>query len=234
MLDPHSPAFNTGEYLEILGPVDLELFKTALRQCVTEADALHLRVLETDDGPRQYLTTDPDWRLPVIDVSAEVDPRAAAKAWMHDDMASIIDLTCGPLFSFALFRAAPKHFLWYSRYHYLCNDGVGMVLIAQRVAALYTALTEGRPSETEILGSWVDLLDDEQNYERSAQYVRDQEYWREQLANPPEPVTLSGRSLARYSASLPKSSRNPTDPSYGRRTSLVASRCVGSTAGTRR
>ena len=118
MLDPHSPIYNIGEYLEILGPIDPQLFETALRQVVAECDALRLRVVETDEGPRQYIDADPDWSMPFFDVSGEADPCAVAERWMHEDMARVVDLTRGPLFGYALFRAATNRFFWYAR----CTD----------------------------------------------------------------------------------------------------------------
>ncbi|MBV9140663.1 MAG: hypothetical protein JO115_07075, partial [Pseudonocardiales bacterium] len=44
-----------GEYIEISGPVDPVLFEAALRQVVGEAEALHVRFVETGEGPRQIL-----------------------------------------------------------------------------------------------------------------------------------------------------------------------------------
>ncbi len=134
MLNPHSPAYNIGEYLEIVGPIDPGIFETALRRVVAESDALQLRFIETDDGPRQYIKEDSDWLMPIVDVSAEIDPRAAAEAWMRDDMVRIVDLAHGPLFGYALFRVAPDRFFWSSRYHHLCNDGFGLSLVAQRLS----------------------------------------------------------------------------------------------------
>ena len=58
----------------------------------------------------QDIGVDPDWVMPIIDVSAEADPRVAAEAWMRDDMARVADLTRGPLFGYALFRAATDRF----------------------------------------------------------------------------------------------------------------------------
>jgi Condensation domain len=193
MLDPNSTVYNVGEYLEILGLIDPRLFEIALRRVVAESDALHLCFIETDEGPRQYIGAGADWLMPIIDVSAEVDPQAAAEAWMRDDMARIVDLTRGPLFGCALFQVAEERFFWYARYHHLCNDGFGFSLVAQRLAAQYSALVEGTPLETNNSGSWFDLLDEDENYRLSAEYLHDREYWREQLVDRPEPVTLSGK-----------------------------------------
>ena len=197
MLEPRNPIFNIAEYLEILGPVDPSLFETALRLVVAETDSLHLRFVEMDDGPRQFLLPKLNWVMPFIDVTSEDDPRIAAEAWMREDMDRVVDLSCDHVFSYALFRAAPDRFFWYSRYHHLCHDGFGQSLLAQRVAAIYSALVEGRPPEADKPGSWFELLDEEENYRRSTRYVRDQAFWREQLVDRPEPVTLSGKLPAR-------------------------------------
>lgn len=205
MLAAEGTVFNFGQYYEIPGAVDPRLLKAALRRVVEGSDALHLRILETGDGPRQAIGDVPDWSMPLIDVSAAPDPRAAAEAWMRDDVWRAVDLARGPLFGFAVFRAAPDRFFWYARYHQLCNDGVGVSLVARRVAARYSALAEGggaearlpaspgRAAESESPGSWLDLLADEERYRLSDRYERDREYWRRQLADRPAPVTLSGR-----------------------------------------
>ena len=78
VLDPESADYCIAEYLEILGPVDPGVFEAALRRVVTETDALRLRYLATEDGPRQQVGDDPDWTMPLVDVSSLADPRAAA------------------------------------------------------------------------------------------------------------------------------------------------------------
>ena len=94
-----------------LRAVDPILFERALRQVITEADALRLKIIDQEDGPRQIVRTPAAWSMPVIDVSAEPDARAAAEAWMRDDLAQPIDPTDGPLFCFALFKTSQSLFL---------------------------------------------------------------------------------------------------------------------------
>ena len=147
-LDPSSPAYNLGEYLDIGGTIDAALFETALRQVVNETEALCVRFVATADGPRQIIGPAPDWSMSYIDVSAAADPQAAADRWMKADLAKPIDVTQGPLFAYALFKAAPDRFFWYSRYHHIVMDGVGLALVARRVADVYTALAAGRTADT--------------------------------------------------------------------------------------
>src|SRR4051812_20546649 len=125
-LDPSSPAYNIGEYIEIDGPIVLPLFERALRQVVAEAQSLRLQFSEIAGEPRQTVGEPVAFPLPIIDVSGEPDARAAAQAWMQADLARPVDPTIGPLFGFALFKASAARFFWYARYHHIVLDGYGM------------------------------------------------------------------------------------------------------------
>ena len=197
MLDPNDPCYNIGECVEISGSVEIAVFEKALRQVVASADALHLRFIETEKGPRQYFSYDPDWIMPNIDVMLEADPEAAAQAWMHKDMALAFDLRRGPLFRYALLRVGHDRFFWYAVNHHLINDGVGWSLILRRVARVYTALMDGQTHPEEVLGSWLGLLDEQTEYQGSVQNSRDAEYWRTQLIDRPAAITLSGKPSGR-------------------------------------
>src|SRR5258705_7139733 len=111
-LDPGSAAYNIGEYIEIDGPVVLPLFERALRQVVSEAQSLRLQFSEQAGEPWQYIGEPTAWPLPIIDVSAESDPRAAAETWMQTELPRPIDPTVGPLFGFALLKASATRLFW--------------------------------------------------------------------------------------------------------------------------
>ena len=154
-LDPSSPLYNIGEYLDIDGRIDVTLFEAALRSVVRRTDSLHLRFIEVDGEPRQYREAESDWTLAVIDVSHEADPQTAAEAWMYRDMQQAVDLAQGPLFQYALFRVAADRYFWYARYHHLSIDGFSVALLVRRVAQAYSDLVEGRQPEQQPFGSMV-------------------------------------------------------------------------------
>ncbi|MFJ5974622.1 amino acid adenylation domain-containing protein, partial [Streptomyces sp. NPDC093060] len=194
-MDPDSPIFRAAEYLEIHGPVDPQLFERALRRLVDEADALHVRFLETDDGPRQTVGPAPEWTLHVVDVSAAADPRQAAEEWMSRDLRRRVDLTRSPLFTQALFRAGEDRWFWYHAYHHILLDGVGASLLVRRAAHLYTALAGATDPGPSPFASVRVLLDDDAAYRASAAFDEDRAHWTERFADRPEPVALSARPL---------------------------------------
>lgn len=213
-LDPDNPIYNTAEYIEINGPVNIALFEEALRHVIKEAESLHVRFGENMDGPWQMINPSPDVQLHVIDVSSEPDPEKTALNWMKADLAKPVDLGYAPLFNEALFIAGPDRFFWYQRIHHIAIDGFGFSLIAQRVASTYTALIKGQTAKSRSFGSLQAILEEDADYRGSEQYEKDRQFWLDRFADAPEVVSLADRaprtsnSFLRHTAYLPPSDVN--------------------------
>ncbi|QXW80861.1 non-ribosomal peptide synthetase DhbF [Bacillus sp. LJBS17] len=213
-LDPDNPIYNTAEYIEINGPINIALFEEALRYVIKEAESLHVRFGENMDGPWQMINPSPDIQLHVIDVSSEPDPEKTALNWMKADLAKPVDLGYDPLFNEALFIAGPDRFFWYQRIHHIAIDGFGFSLIAQRVASTYTALIKGQTAKGRSFGSLQAILEEDTDYRGSEQYEKDRQFWLDRFADAPEVVSLADRaprtsnSFLRHMAYLPPSDVN--------------------------
>ncbi|WP_434517517.1 non-ribosomal peptide synthetase DhbF [Bacillus subtilis] len=213
-LDPDNPIYNTAEYIEINGPINIALFEEALRHVIKEAESLHVRFGENMDGPWQMINPSPDVQLHVIDVSSEPDPEKTALNWMKADLAKPVDLGYDPLFNEALFIAGPDRFFWYQRIHHIAIDGFGFSLIAQRVASTYTALIKGQTAKGRSFGSLRAILEEDTDYRGSEQYEKDRQFWLDRFADAPEVVSLADRaprtsnSFLRHTAYLPPSDVN--------------------------
>src|SRR5262249_708660 len=205
-------ASNLAEYLEIAGFVDATLLEAALRQVVDETEALRVSFVKDADGPAQIIGPSPDWSLSRVDVSDAPDPQAAAEQWMWSDLARPVDLIDGPLFTYALLKAAPDRFFWYSRYHHIVIDGFGFALLARRVAHVYSALVGGLTADACGFDSLARLLEDDAEYHASQRFEQDREFWTDYLADLPEPASLGDRTrqtssgFIRHSARLSSSS----------------------------
>jgi len=208
-IDPANPIYNISQSIEIHGPVDPSLFNAAVTQAVIDTEAYRLRFIEEIDGPRQVVDPASELSISLLDVSGELDPQAAAEAWMRADLASPVDLLRGPLFFFALFKAAPARFFWYQRSHHTVVDAFGRALFNRRVADIYAALVNKLPCSENPFGSLAVLLEEDSSYRASERFARDQRYWLECLADWPEPVSLSGRPATNCSCFLRQSAHLP-------------------------
>ncbi|XVV08455.1 amino acid adenylation domain-containing protein [Actinoplanes sp. CA-131856] len=185
-LDP-GPAFTTAAAVDIDGDVDPSLFERALRWVLGEAEALRARFVGTPEEPRQEIVADPHWRLQVLDLGD-----AEADRWMRADLATPIDLAAGPVFAEALIRRGPGRWTWYQRCHHIVMDAYTSALVAQRVAAVYTALAEAEKPAPNPFGSLADVVAEDAAYLSSAKRDQDREFWRDRLAGVEVPDLASG------------------------------------------
>ncbi|WP_206109250.1 non-ribosomal peptide synthetase [Paenibacillus sp. HB172176] len=195
-LDQGNPLYNTGEYVDIQGPLNRAVFEAALRTAIGEADALHAQFGEDHDGPWQELQSNHDWKLHVFDWSDREEASALeqAQAWMAEDMAKPCNLTSGELFRQALFQLKPNRFLWYQCIHHIAIDGYGFSLLAKRVADVYTAMMSGQSHDEGRFGAWERVLDEDERYRSSDRAVADREFWLSRFSDDPDAVSLAERS----------------------------------------
>ncbi|MCX5400831.1 amino acid adenylation domain-containing protein [Streptomyces sp. NBC_00102] len=201
-LDPLSPALNTAECLEIDGPVDPELFADALRQVVSEADALRIRVEDTPEGPRQRVRAEVELPLHTADLRAEKNPDDVAGAWMREDLAHAHDLAEEPVFGHALFRVGEERWLWYQRIHHLAMDGFGYSLLVRRTAEVYGALAAGVTPAPSAFRPLAELVAQDAEYRASEARTADRAYWSDAFADRPEVPHLAGRGALPSRTSL--------------------------------
>ncbi|MEU0133201.1 amino acid adenylation domain-containing protein [Streptomyces sp. NPDC006296] len=197
-LSPDSAAYNTGEAVEIFGPVDFDLFENALRRTVGEADTFALRFLDTEDGPRcrQEEQGPGDWSLHRIDLCGTDDPEDAAWEWIRADLAAPVDIDKGPLFSHALLTLAADRHIWFLRAHHILLDGYSYKLVGRRLADTYNALASGEQPAPTVFASVDRLRADEAAYLESDRYERDRAHWAERLDGLSEPARLTRRTAA--------------------------------------
>ncbi|MGW3116948.1 amino acid adenylation domain-containing protein [Streptomyces sp. NPDC001107] len=196
-LDPHSPAYNTAEYVHIHGEVDPTAFEKALRHAVAEAEALNVRFVTDETGrPWQVSLPGIEWEPHIADLTTAADPHRAALAWMAQDIARPLDLERDPVFGHALLRTAPDAFLWYHRVHHIALDGFGLSLVARRVAEVYTALVEDAPLGESGFGPLESVRQEEATYRASERFTKNRAYWTQRFADRPAiPSLASGQAL---------------------------------------
>ncbi len=196
-LSPANPIFNAGEYIEIHGDLDVDLFQRAVRRTIGEAETFHLRFSQDGEHVRQYVGAPGDWPLQVIDLSAEAEPRSAAEEWMRAALRCPFDLRDGPVFTEALLKVGSRRFFWYQVAHHIVHDAFSAFLITARAAQVYTALLAGGDPAGGMLEPASALMDADATYRASGEFGRDREFWLDVLTDAPEAVSISDRPASR-------------------------------------
>ncbi|QQQ79078.1 amino acid adenylation domain-containing protein [Saccharothrix sp. 6-C] len=190
-------SYNTAGYLDIRGPLDLEVFRAAVARLVFESECMRARFTEVDGEPGQVVEPLPDPGLRVLDLRAEADPERAGRDWVRADLDVPFGLGDFPLFRLALLRVADERAFFYMCIHHFLCDGYTQVVFWRRLGELYEALLAGAPVGDGQLPPLAELIEAEAAYGGSGQAERDRRFWERRFTDAPELVSLSHRDGAR-------------------------------------
>ncbi|MER5264192.1 amino acid adenylation domain-containing protein [Actinosynnema sp. NPDC002837] len=204
-------AYNTAGYLDIRGPLDIEVFRAAVARLVFESECMRARFTEVDGEPGQVVEPLPDPGLRVLDLRGEADPERAGRDWVRADLDVPFALGDFPLFRLALLRVGDERaFFSLCIHHFLC-DGYTQVVFWRRLGELYEALLAGASVDDGRLPPLAELIAAEAAYGGSGQAERDRRFWDRRFTDAPELVSLSHRDgpraqgFVRRSAVVPES-----------------------------
>ncbi|WP_156669651.1 AMP-binding protein, partial [Mycobacterium sp. E3339] len=172
-----------GLLVKIEGPVDRAALERAITQAVSEAESGRVSFFEVDGQVVQKPIDYPHIELTFHDLTASPDPVAEARAMSSSIQRTPMALN-GQLFKFVLFQTQAEEFYLFGCCHHIAIDGLGMALVCRRVSTIYSAMVTGKAIPDAYFGSTQDLVNLEAEYEASAEYLEDQEYWSNNL--PPE------------------------------------------------
>ncbi|HWK42467.1 MAG TPA: amino acid adenylation domain-containing protein [Croceibacterium sp.] len=212
-LDPANPIFNTGQYLDLRGPLDAAALGAAVDHAGQEAEALSLRFIDAPEGPLQVVDSVLRPRLEVIDLSHDADPQGAALAAIRRDMATPVVPENGPMARQVLYRLAEDRHFWAQHVHHFAIDGYGMVLLTARIAELYGLLLAGKPGSGRQLSPLAGVWGEDAAYRASPDREADAAWWRTAMAGADEIVgmapgkAVSAFSFHRFEQALPAETR---------------------------
>lgn len=195
------PIYNTGQIISISGHIDVTRFAEALRQVVSENDALRLRLFQK--GPRVFQEIVPYTETPLNyrDFVGSSDPEGAASAWIESTFWKPLRPTDFPLFEFALAKIAPDRFIWLQKYHHLIIDATGRQIVTARTAAIYNASSNHEEPVEITAPSFRTAKAVEGEYLASPQYAADEVYWTNRFRDLPPSFIEADTRLSERSRS---------------------------------
>lgn len=189
-LDPTGAKYNISEYITFHGVVDHRLLEAAWHQLLQDAESIRVRaVVREGEELRQLVVPELRPALPLVDLTGEDDPEAAAQAWMDRDRHRPVDLAEGGLITFALLKVADERFHFYERIHHILIDASGGPMITGRMAEVYSALARGEEYGPSGFAPLSQLLEEDAGYRHSPDFTADRDYW---AASSPTPRNRPG------------------------------------------
>lgn len=160
----------------ISGKIEPNLLEQAICRVVSEAEPIRVGFRVLDGKLYQEVIDCGDLAVPVHDLTGSTDPVQQAYR-----LANLIQRTpmplAGPLLKFALFQTRQDEFYLFLCVHHMVLDGFGIMIVVNRIAAVYSAMVSRMPLPPPFFGSLQALGRCELEYEKSTHYREDRDYW---------------------------------------------------------
>ncbi|MDF0732882.1 amino acid adenylation domain-containing protein [Pseudomonas entomophila] len=200
-----SPLYTIGGYVELTGALQPARLRQALEQLVAQHPALRTELVPgagADGLPLQRFAAESSVELPLLDLSGQADPQAAAASLIQQQMGQRYRFDGSPLFRFALIRLGPERHWLATQAHHLILDGWGFGQMLKALGERYTALLEGGTVAPEGTG-YSTFISEDLSYQGSPRQARDRAYWLQRFATLPEPLLVARHPYRRATDEAP-------------------------------
>jgi amino acid adenylation domain-containing protein len=194
-LEPGSIAYNLPWAVRLVGRLDPGALAGSLREVVRRHEALRtvFHLPEGEDEPVQRILPAAPVPLPLVDPGGL--PRGAweaeARRLIGAQARRTFDLSRGPLLRAVLLRLSEEEHILLLNLHHIVTDGWSMGILAREVAALYDALSAGRPTPlAELPVQYADFAAWQRAWMAGDVLAAQLAYWREALAGAPPLIDL--------------------------------------------
>ena len=193
-IEPDNPTFQIGLYVDIRGPLDVNVMRRAVATAVSEADSLNVVFREDEQGAyQQHGPVRSHLHVQDLRGHPDGDPLARARAMMDDDLSTVHDLEDGELLRSELFHLGTDHWVFYQRAHHLLVDGYSATLVLRRESQLYSELIAPAAGTSESpFGRLEDLVAEEAEYRSSDRFRTDADFWTQTLSESEAAIGLAG------------------------------------------
>ncbi|WP_275361909.1 condensation domain-containing protein [Xenorhabdus bovienii] len=180
LLYENSPIHTLKWYTLIEENVDITLLKKTLNLLYQYIDTLRLRIfINADNEAVQYVQ---EQSTPTLineyDVSKLPDPENRALLWMKQQNNTAIDYLNEIPYQFTLIRLANEKYYFFTTFHHIFIDGVGLYRFHEYVYKLYTCL-KNRTSTAWLseIPQYLTAVKKARTYLNNFDYEDDKNYW---------------------------------------------------------
>ncbi|MGE5342598.1 MAG: amino acid adenylation domain-containing protein [Candidatus Omnitrophota bacterium] len=187
---PGTPWANLCFIVKYKEKVDLNILSKAINMVILRNDGFRLRIVDIEPEPFQYVSSYSHWALDYFDFSGPASEKNL-RDWAIKISQTPFNLIDSDLFYFACIKFNENEYGYYFKQHHIITDGWTIFLILDEVDKIYEDLKAGNAVKDIPNPSYIEYINDENDYLMSAQAKEDKEFWLRHLLPLPEPINLT-------------------------------------------
>ncbi|MGZ8267404.1 MAG: amino acid adenylation domain-containing protein, partial [Burkholderiales bacterium] len=187
-LDPDTSSYNESRAYRLLGSIDAEALRRALRFVAGRHEILRATYSLIDDEPRQIVHADATLDLQLADLSdtPAVQQDEALQRLLLGETQRPFDLAKGPTLRLVLVRLSDREHVLLRVAHHISVDGWSAGILEQELSSAYNAFVSKRePAWAELPIQYADYAAWQREWLQSEVLEQQLGYWKAQLADLP-------------------------------------------------
>ncbi|WP_167366741.1 non-ribosomal peptide synthetase, partial [Xenorhabdus thuongxuanensis] len=176
----NNPLYNLGWYTLMEGKVDIIILQQVWRLLYQHVDMLRLRIsVNSDNEATQYIQEQSDTALVIFhDFTTQPDPEKKAKLWMQQQIDTPINFPNESLYQAALLRITNEKYYFFTKFHHIMIDGVGLFRLHEYTHKLYACLKNGTSTAwLAEIPQYLDTIEKAKEYLTSSYCEKDKNHW---------------------------------------------------------
>ncbi|WP_167376273.1 non-ribosomal peptide synthetase [Xenorhabdus vietnamensis] len=180
VLHGNIPQHNLGWYTLMEGEVDIAILQQVWVLLYQHVDILRLHIsVNSDNETIQYIQTQSDPESVIFhDFAIHPEPEKKAKLWMQQQIDQPINFPNEILYQASLIRITSEKYYFFTKFHHIIIDGVGIFRLHEYIHKLYTCLKNGASTTwLSEIPQYLDTVEKAKEYLNSSDYEKDKKYW---------------------------------------------------------
>jgi len=187
LLFNEQPIYNIGAKIRIEGELNIEVFNKAYILLINQHDAYRTVFYKDKEAVYGKVIQEFEGQLEYLDLSNSNTTEEGALGIIEEKYLKPFKITSGSfLHRFCLIKVSKDFYYFFTVCHHIITDGWGTSLMFQRLVKNYNELLETGEVNTDYLYSYIDFVNDDEEYEKSEEFNINKDYWNEKFKNLPE------------------------------------------------
>jgi amino acid adenylation domain-containing protein len=197
-LSSGTSAFNIASGVRLSGSLNAAALEQTFGELMRRHEGLRTVFPEVNGEPKQVIQPPRRFNLPVADLRrlSPSEREAQAARLAQEETLRKFDLARGPLARPTLLKLSDDEHILICTLCHIIGDGQSFEVITAEMSQIYSSLVQGSPSSLpELNVQYVDFAAWQRQWLQGEELERRLTYWREQLSNAPERLTLPQRRI---------------------------------------
>ncbi|MEB9611853.1 condensation domain-containing protein, partial [Bacillus cereus] len=176
LLYPNTTACILSGTIKMKNQIDINVLKQSFQSVIKENDAFRIKLTFENGEAKQYVEPYTYKEIDYIDFS-EVSTQNYVENWLDSHNRIPMKLYDSELFEITIFKIEDKEYGYNIKIHHIICDGISLAQIVEDVNQNYADMVKGTFFDTYKKHSYLDYIQTEEEYEKSARFQKDRAFW---------------------------------------------------------